>query len=172
MLLEQVMAGLTPNPDYRGKITNDDNVLAINGSSPYDPDAPVDGYFVVQVSIEGVDASLNAENSTKQYLRSGKSTTKTGTQRTFSAKGDRFIGDEFQNYIFAHDRMYGVGQDVVTDYVFFNVKNFKGEKGQVSILVNSDGSGNAGATAAIDVSLNKTGETPTEFTYGETDETP
>ena len=41
----------------------------------------------------------------------------------------------------------------------------KGEKGQCSIIVNSDGSGNAGESSAIDIEFKKQGKTPTEYTY-------
>lgn len=51
------------------------------------------------------------------------------------------------------------------NYVYFNVLNGKGEKGQVSIIVNSDGSGNAGESSAIDIEFKKIGSNPAEYTY-------
>lgn len=163
MLLSELMANVTIDPDYTGILTNDDNVLAVNisGSST----AEVSTYAVVQGAIVGVDSQLNPVTQSKQYLRAGLSTTKTGTQRTFSATGDRYIGDEFQDWAFAHDKMYGVGEKVVTEYVWFNLYNGKGEKGKVAVIVNSDGSGNAGETAGIDIQLQKTGDLPSEYTY-------
>lgn len=53
----------------------------------------------------------------------------------------------------------------MTNYVYFNVLNGKGEKGQVSIIVNSDGSGNAGESSAIDIEFKKIGSNPAEYTY-------
>ena len=41
----------------------------------------------------------------------------------------------------------------------------KGEKGTVSIIVNSDGGGNAGENASIDIDLKKSGNAPEEFDY-------
>ena len=41
----------------------------------------------------------------------------------------------------------------------------KGEKGQCSIIVNSDGSGNAGESSSIDIEFKKMGATPAEYTY-------
>lgn len=90
---------------------------------------------------------------------------KTGTQRTFTVTGDRYIGDEFQDFAFSHKIAYGTGQDVVVPYVFFNLKNGKGEAGYVSIIVNSDASGNAGDNATISIDLRKTGPKPIEYTY-------
>ena len=57
------------------------------------------------------------------------------------------MGDEVQDYIFSHDIKYGTGNTVVTNYVYFNILTGKGEKGTCSIIVNSDGGGNAGESA-------------------------
>lgn len=164
MLLGELMAARgTTDPDYVGILTNDDNVLAINVSDT--PDAHPDTYAVVQGAIVGVNAQLNPVTQDKQYIRAGLSSTKTGTQRTFTATGDRYIGDEFQDYVFSFERLYGVGEAVITDYVWFCLLNGKGEKGKVSVIDNSDGSGNAGETAAVDVALRKTGDMPEVYTY-------
>lgn len=164
MLLKDLMAARGPiDPEYEGILTNDDNVLAVNvtGTATTHPD----DYAVVQGAIVGVDAQMNPVLADKQYLRAGLSSTKTGTQRTFKATGDRFIGDEFQDYAFSHDIKFGGGQSVVVDYVWFCLYNGKGEKGKVSIVVNSDGSGAAGETSAIDVDLKKSGALPSAYTY-------
>lgn len=164
MKLSELMAGFTPNPDYEGWVTNDDWVFAIN-LTPGKPATQVSDYGVVQMGIEGLDAQLNPITSEKTYIRAGQSTQRTGTQRSFAVTGDRYIGDEVQDYIFSHDIKYGTGNAVVTDYVYFNVLNGKGEKGQVSIIINSDGGGNAGESSAIDVEFRKIGSNPTEYTY-------
>lgn len=153
----------TPDPSYAGILTNDDNVLAVNIGG--DPGAHPDTYAVVQGAIVGVDAQMNPVTQDKQYIRAGMSTTKTGTQRTFKATGDRYIGDDFQDYAMKLEQLYGVGEIVVVDYVWFCLLNGNGEKGKVAIVVNSDGSGNAGETAAVDIDLRKTGDMPTEYTY-------
>lgn len=75
------------------------------------------------------------------------------------------VGDEVQDYIFSHAIKYGTGNAVITDYVYFNILNGKGEKGKVSIIINSDGGGNAGETSAIDVEFKKVGSTPSEWSY-------
>ena len=41
----------------------------------------------------------------------------------------------------------------------------KGEKGKASIVVNSDGSGNAGESSSIDIDLKKAGSIPKEWVY-------
>ena len=55
----------------------------------------------------------------------------------------------------AHGMKYGTGNAVVTDYVYFCLLNGIGEKGKASIIVNSDGSGNAGESSAVDIELKK-----------------
>ena len=93
---------------------------------------------------------MNPITVDKTYIRAGQSTQRTGNQRSFTISGDRYIGDEVQDYIFSHAIKYGTGNKVITDYVYFCLLTGKGEKGKVSIIINSDGGGNAGESAAID----------------------
>lgn len=161
MKLAELMAGFTPNKDFEGWVTNDDFVFAINAGNA----AAEKDYAVVQMGIEGLDSNLNPITVDKTYIRAGKSTMRTGTQRSFTVSGDRYIGDEAQDYCLSHGIKYGTGNAVITDYVYFNVLNGKGEKGKVSIIVNSDGSGNAGESAGIDIEFKKVGSTPVEYTW-------
>lgn len=164
MKLSELMADVTPEADYEGWVTNDDYVLAIN-LTPGTASVKVDDYAVVQMGIEGLDAQLNPIMVDKTYIRAGQSSQKTGSQRSFALSGDRYVGDEAQDYILSHVIKYGTGNGVVTDYVYFNILNGKGEKGKVSIIVNSDGSGNAGESSALDVEFKKIGDNPAEYTY-------
>ena len=162
MKVKELMSGFHPNADYEGWVTNDDYVLAIaigqNTTSVVE-------YEVVQMGVEGLDAQMNPVTTDKQYIRAGQSTQKTGTQRTFAVSGDRYIGDPAQDYMLSHDIKYGTGNSVVVDYVYFNVLNGEGEKGKVSIMVNSDGGGNAGESSGIDIELKKIGGQPEKFSY-------
>lgn len=165
MKLSELMAGITPKADYTGWVTNDDYVLAINTKPDGVTPTAVTDYAVVQMGVEGLDAQLNPITQDKQYIRAGQSTLRTGTQRSFAISGDRYVGDDAQDYMLSHKMMYGTGNAVITDYVYFNILTGKGEKGQVSIIINSDGSGNAGESSQIDVELKKVGNTPAEYTY-------
>ena len=127
MKLSELMQGYKPDANFEGWVTNDDWVLAIN-LTPGENTA-VTGYGVVEMGVEGLDSQLNPVTSEKTYIRAGQSTTKTGTQRSFKVSGDRYIGDETQDFIFSHKIKYGTGNAVVTDYVYFNVLNGQGEKG-------------------------------------------
>lgn len=165
MKLSELMQGNAPKADYTGWVTNDDFVFAINLSPSAETTASPEDYAVVQMGIEGLDAQLNPVTQDKQYIRAGQSTLKTGTQRSFAVSGDRYIGDAAQDFIMSHKMKYGTGNAAITDYVYFNILTGKGEKGQVSIIVNSDGSGNAGESAAVDIEFKKVGNTPEEYTY-------
>ena len=165
MTLQELMQGATIDSSFTGVVTNDDNVLAVNIGAE---GAAFGTYVVAQSAIEGVDSALNPTTTDKTYLRSGLSTTKTGEQRSFTITGDRCVGDEFQDYVFSNAIMYGRGADVVADYLWFSLKTGKGEHGKVSIIANSDGSGAAGETAGISISLNKFGAKPEPFVWSDT----
>lgn len=165
MKVKELMEGYHPKVDFEGWVTNDDYVLAINTNTGTNEKTEVGDYEVVQMGVEGLDAQMNPVTTDKQYIRAGQSTQKTGTQRTFAVSGDRYIGDPAQDYMLNHGIKYGTGNSVVVDYVYFNVLNGEGEEGQVSILVNSDGGGNAGESSGIDIELKKIGSLPKEFNY-------
>ena len=168
MKLSELMKDVTPNAQYTCWTTNDDFVLAIDLTPGAAQATEESAYGVVQMGVAGLDAQMNPVTQDKQYIRAGQSTQKTGTQRSFTISGDRYVGDEVQDYIFSHDIKYGTGNTVVTNYVYFNILTGKGEKGTCSIIVNSDGGGNAGESAGIDVEFKKIGSTPTEYTYSAT----
>lgn len=165
MKLSELMANYTPADNYEGWVTNDDYVLAINTKPSSASPVAVSDYAVVEMGISGLDSNMNPITTDKTYIRAGQSTMKTGTQRSFTLSGDRYVGDEAQDFCLSHDMKYGTGNKVVTDYVYFNILNGKGEKGQVSIIVNSDGSGNAGESSAVDIEFKKIGTNPAEYTY-------
>ena len=161
MKLSELMAGYTPDPEFTGYATNDDYVLAIDTGTSQDED----DYEVVEMGVAGLDAQMNPITQDKTYIRAGQSTQKTGTQRAFKVTGDRYIGDAAQDFSLSHKMKYGTGNSVIVPYVYFCILTGKGEKGRVSIIVNSDGSGNAGESSSIDIDLRKAGELPEEYTY-------
>ena len=171
MKVSELMKDAKVDPKYEGYVTNDDYVFAINTTPSEEGTTAEADYEVVEMGITGLDAQLNPVTQDKQYIRAGQTTMKTGTQRSFAVSGDRYIGDPAQDYCLSHDQKYGTGNAVVTDYLYFNILNGKGEKGKVSIIVNSDGSGNAGESSAVDIEFKKIGAQPVEYTYGATEET-
>ena len=166
MTLEELMTGHTLETNFTGFVTNDDFVLAIDcGATAATDYTGADDFAVVQMGVAGLDSNLNPITQDKTYIRAGQSTAKTGNQRSFSVTGDRYVGDEFQDFVLSHAIKYGTGQAVVIKYVYFNIITGKGEKGEVVIIVNSDGSGEAGNSAELDIELRKSGSAPTEYTY-------
>lgn len=166
MKLAELMANHTINSNFTGFVTNDDFVLAVDcGETAAADFSNVEDFAVVQMGVAGLDSNLNPITQDKIYIRAGQSTTKTGNQRSFSITGDRYTGDEFQDFALSHAIKYGTGQSVVRKYVYFNVVTGVGEQGEGSIIVNSDGSGEAGNNAEIDIELKKSGAAPSEYTY-------
>ena len=164
MKLSELMQGLTPDDAYEGWVTNDDFVLAVDCSADGAGTTPAD-FAVVQIGVAGLDAQMNPITQDKQYIRAGQSTTKTGTQRSFAVSGDRYVGDDFQDWAFSHAVKYGTGNTVIRSYVYFCMLNGKVEQGKASIIVNSDGSGNAGESSGIDIEIKKSGAAPVEYTW-------
>lgn len=166
MKLSELMANHTPDAKFTGFVTNDDFVLAVDcGATPAKDFSGAGDFAVVQMGVAGLDSNLNPITQDKIYIRAGQSTTKTGNQRSFSITGDRYSGDEFQDFALSHAVKYGTGQSVVRKYVYFNVLSGIGEQGEGSIIVNSDGSGEAGNNAEIDIEIRKSGAAPAEYTY-------
>lgn len=166
MLLSELMANATVNPDFEGFVTNDDWVLAVDcGETAAKDFETVSGFAVVQLGVAGLDSNMNPITVDKTYIRAGQSTSKTGNQRSFSVTGDRYVGDTFQDFALGHSIKYGTGQAVVRKYVYFNIITGAGEKGDVCIIVNSDGSGEAGNNSEIDIELRKSGSAPEEYTW-------
>ena len=166
MKLSELMAGVSVNPTFTGFVTNDDWVLALDCGDTAAADlTEVSDFAVVQMGVAGLDSNLNPITQDKTYIRAGQSTAKTGNQRSFSVTGDRYIGDAFQDFVLSHDIKYGTGQTVVRKYVYFNIVTGKGESGECVIIVNSDGSGEAGNSSEIDIELKKSGAQPAEYTW-------
>lgn len=162
MLLSTLMASYSPDPDFEGFATADDMVLAVDVSSGQN--ASVGDYAVVQVGAKSITASLNPETTQSAYIRAGKSTTKTGNQRTIAFELDKYHGDDFQDY--ADSIKYATGQGAVVNYVYFSLLTGKGEKGKATLTLDTDGSGNAEENLAISGSLEKSGAAPDTFIWG------
>lgn len=166
MKLSALMTNATINPTFEGFVTNDDFVLALDcGETPATDFSAAGDFAVVQMGVAGLDSNLNPITQDKIYIRAGQSTAKTGNQRSFSITGDKYVGDEFQDFALSHNIKYGTGQTVVRKYVYFNIVTGKGEQGECCIIINSDGSGEAGNSAEIDIELKKSGSAPAEFDY-------
>lgn len=164
MKLSELMNGVTPEEEFAGIVTAGDMVLAVGFSGS--EAGPAD-YIVADEGVTEQSGALEAVTADKTYLRSGSTTTKTGTKRTFTVTGDRFAGDAFQDALLAHALKYGTGQSVVKPYVYFNMLTGKGEQGNLSIAVEDDASGAAGENAGWSATMTSRG-TPTEYTYSAT----
>ena len=164
MTVTEFMSAVEVKGNFKGLTLADDFVLAINLSGHTESSDP-GTYTVVEAGLKSADGQLNPEEKTNSYIRKGKSTTKTGVQRSFSLDMDRYIGDEAQDFFDSYDVKYGTGQKCVVDYVFFNMLTGKGEKGKASLMVNTDAGGNAGDNSTFAIELSKSGDMPEAYTW-------
>jgi hypothetical protein len=161
MTVAELMQGRTPSADFEGFVTADDMVLAVDFSgSVTDPTE----YTVAQEGITEASGTLAAQTQSSQYLRTGQVTTKTGTSRSFTLNGNRYVKDAFQDALLDYKIKFGTGQGVIRDYVYFNMLTGKGEKGKVAIAVTDDLGGAAGANASFTATLTSTVK-PVEYTF-------
>lgn len=162
MLLSTLMTGKATSPAYAGFATNDDFVLAIDttgiAATPSD-------YSVVQVGITGHEASIAADTADARYVRTGKTQSKTGAQRTFAVAGERYVGDTFQDWALSLASLFGIGSDVIRKYVYFNILTGAGESGELNIVVSDTQTGDLGSRAAFAADMASTA-TPIAYTYG------
>lgn len=166
MTLTELMSGVTVNKSFTGFVTNDDWVLAVDcGETAAADFTDVGNFAVVQMGVAGLDSNLNPITNDKTYIRAGQSTSKTGNQRSFAVTGDRYVGDAFQDFALSHEIKYGTGQTVIRKYVYFNIITGAGESGDCVIIVNSDGSGEAGNSSEIDIELKKSGAQPAAYEW-------
>lgn len=161
MTVAELMNGITPDEEFEGFATADDMVLAVDFSGTAENPTQ---YIAAQEGITEQTGALSPESKDSTYIRTGKTSTKTSTARTFTVSGDRYLGDAFQDALLGHALKYGTGQNVIKPYIYFNRLTGKGEQGKVSIAIEDDLSGAAGENASFSATLTAVG-TPTEYTY-------
>lgn len=163
MKIKELFAGVKTDTSFKGFVMTDDMVLAVDCSDGQTDD--IDNYEVVQMGVKSTNSSLNPQEKTKQYIRSGESTVKTSTQRAIDIKFDRYCGDAFQDFADSHKIKYGNGQSVIVKYAFFNMLTGVGEKGEGSLIISSDSEGEAGDNLGVSGAIKKSGSTPEKFTF-------
>ncbi len=146
-----------------GEYVGRDMVLGLDCTENGSAASPAE-YTYVGVHIEDYGASLNTNSEDKSYVFEGDSTLKTSTQRTFQITGQRYISDEFQDFITSYKVKFGKGSAVQRGYCYFHSGTKVGEQGTMTILVNNDGNGAASSPADIDVELKSSGPV-SEYTY-------
>lgn len=161
MKLSELMSGVTPSATYTGPTDNDDFVLAVDTEGT--ATGPAD-YAVVQAYTQHHEGSIDSDTKDTQYIRTGKTTTRTSAQRNFNIEGDRAFGDIFQDWVMSAAVKFGVGAKVVRKYVYFNMLTGKGEQGSLMFDVSDDQSGDAGENAGFKVKAVSTA-TPSDYTY-------
>lgn len=165
MTIAELMAGKEVNASYEGLLTVDDYVLAID-TDPTGEDPTADtAYAVLQKGITGYPGNLNPEQVTRQFIRTGQQTMVTSKQFTLTVSGTRYVGDPAQDYILDFGRIFATGQDLVTNYIFFDIKTGKGWKGKCTISLSTIADGEAGDDATFSCDLAGTEVNPSEWDY-------
>lgn len=161
MILSELMANYTPDPEYDGPQTANDMVLAVNfGQAGADPGT----FALAQPYITEHSGAINSSTQETEYIRTGPNTTRTGASRVITVNGDNKHSDEFQDGIKAHEILYGTGGTVIKEYVYFSLLTGKGERGRISIDVTADHEGVAGENDSFSATLTSDA-TPQEYTY-------
>lgn len=162
MTIKEYMAAVTA-AEATGEYVGRDMVLGLDTTtdgSATDPSA----YTYVGVHVEDYGAQLSAGTEDKSYVYEGDSSLKTSTQRTFQITGQRYISDDFQDFVNSFKIKFGTGSTVQRKYVYFHSGTKEGETGTMTIIVNNDGNGAASSPADIDVELRSSGPV-SEYTY-------
>ena len=157
-------AGFTPGTKNDGEVKTNHFILGIQTDTSQTKEVD---YTVAGPHVEALGQSIESETEDASYMYEGKSTSRTSAQRKFEISGKRLAGDAFQDWACSHKIVYGTGSDVIVPYVYFNALTGKGEKGNITINVTSDGDGDANALAAFTVEASSVG-IPTEYTYSAT----
>ena len=163
MKISEYMAKVTA-ASSTGEYVGRDMVLGLDCSEAASPAAKPGDYTYVGVHVEDYGAKLEASTEDKSYVYEGDSTIKTSTKRTFQITGQDYISDDFMDFIRSFAVKFGKGSAVQRGYVYFHNGTKKVEKGTMTIIVNSDGSGAASSTADVDVELKSCGPVE-EYTY-------
>lgn len=146
-----------------GEVQADDYVLAVDCSESGTA-TTVGDYAIATVYVENMGAGISASTNDKNYLYEGAMSLRSAPKRSFSISGQRFAGDDFQDFVTSHKVKFGVGNAVQRKYVYFNVNDGKGEQGTLTINVTNDGGAASGNVADIGVELSVFG-VPAEFTW-------
>ena len=161
MKLSELMASYTPSAEYEGFAESDTWCLAINTTGSTAQPANFD---VFQIGARDQSATFNPETKDSTYVRAGKVTAKTGNSLQIKLDHDRYFGDAFQDFIDSYDIVFGTGNDVVVDFVYFNLLTGKGYKGKGSIIMNDGPSTAAGENGSWSGTLYAQGK-PESYTY-------
>lgn len=153
--------GTKPSKDYTGQVMKEDYVIAFDTSE--EQNAHILDFHVMQQQLTEMNRSYSPSTVTKSYFYRPDSTTKTGTGISITLAGDIYAGDYVQEFLI--EKKYKTGKDVVIRYALMNIKTGKGETALATCAVDSDTGGAARENATLNVTLQSTGDTPTEFLY-------
>ena len=86
--LKDLFANVATDPSFKGFITTDQMVMAIDTSDSQDAD--IDEFDVAYMGFTDKSSSLNPKEKTSSYYYHGESAIKPGNQRTVEFKAERY----------------------------------------------------------------------------------
>lgn len=146
-----------------GEQQADDYVLAVDCTESGTEDEP-GNYSIATVHTENLGAAVSANTTDKNYLYEGATTLRSSPRRNFTVAGQRYEGDDFQDFVLGHGVKFGVGSKVNRHYVYINANTKEGESGMLTINVTNDGGAASGNAADFSVSMASVGA-PDEYSY-------
>lgn len=155
--------GAKPSTSYTGQVMKEDYVIAFDTTE--EQNAELLEFHVLQQQLTELNPSYSPSTVTKSYFYRPDSTTKTGTGVSIALTGDVYAGDFVQEFLI--EKKYKTGKDVIVRYLIMNMKTGKGETAFATCTVDSDRGGAVRENATFSVTLQSTGNTPTEFIYEE-----
>lgn len=161
MTLQELMANYTPSASYEGFAESDTWVLAIKTASSQ---ATEKAYPVFQIGAINQSMTYNPTTNDATYVRTGTVTTKTGNQGQISLEHDRYFGDTLQDFLDSYAIVWGTGDEIKADFVYFNLLTGKGIKGTGHIVMNDGANTAAGGNGTFTGTLYIDGK-PDEYTW-------
>lgn len=136
----------------------DDNVLEL------DLDGTGTTWLTMGEGFTNNTPGLNPETEEYAFFGGGggKTTLQSSVQRTFNLTGIKAVGDPLQDALFTHAMKYNGGKKI--KYRYYSKTTKKGETGDATVIINSDGDGEAGSRQNVEVTINGSG-VPTEYTH-------
>lgn len=161
MKISELMANHTPRPEYAGFADADTWVLGIKTSDS--EKAPKD-FDIFQVGAKDQSVSFNPKTASTTYVRAGEVTVKTGNAGKIKLEFDRCYGDAAQDFLASHKIIWGTGEQVKTQFVYFNYLTGKGISGEGNVIMDDGPNQSAGNNGTFSGNLFIIG-TPEEYTY-------
>ncbi len=137
MTVKEFMSRYNASPHLTPAPCGGDFILALSSSDSESPE----NYLAVTGGAYDVKAEILSEIAKRNYVLSGGSRRRKTAVRKFTLLMYKQDNDPISELLASPDILFGIEQQCVFNYVYFNAANGKGEKGKLSVVVACDGDG-------------------------------